>query len=158
MRTMFRSTLAVIFSIIAINSSASAQDAQTRLWDAAKSGDTAAIRLAVKEGAKLDSIDFRSNRSGRLALNWAAWNDKVDAIKVLLELKAPINAMNATSNTPLHHAAENGSMAAAKALLEAGADPTLLNQGQMTPFDVAQAKGFVEIEKLLKDALAKAKK
>ena len=50
-----------------------AQDAQSRLWDAAIAGDTLAIRQAVADGAKVDSLDVRRNPNGRLALNWAAW-------------------------------------------------------------------------------------
>ena len=82
-----------------------AQDAQSRLWDAAIAGDTLAIRQAVADGAKIDSLDTRRNPNGRLALNWAAWHNRVPAIQLLIALGAPLEAENRTASahsiTPL---------------------------------------------------------
>lgn len=43
-------------------------------------GDTLAIRQAVADGAVVDSLDTRTTRNGRRALNWAARYGRVDAI------------------------------------------------------------------------------
>ncbi|MFN2419970.1 MAG: ankyrin repeat domain-containing protein [Gemmatimonadota bacterium] len=107
-----------------------AQDAQARLWDAAIAGDTLEIREAIDDGAKIDSLDTRRNPNGRRALNWAAWNDRVAAIELLLALGAPIEAENNTGFTALHHAAESGSIEAARVLLAAGADPAHVGGAQ----------------------------
>ena len=134
-----------------------AQDAQSRLWDAAMAGDTAAIRKAVSDGAKVDLLDTRQSPNGRYALNWAAWFNKPDAVKVLLELKAPLEAENITGFTALTHAAENGSLDAAKVLLAAGADPDHATKNGFTPVVVATGRGHDELAKLLQSAPRKKK-
>jgi ankyrin repeat protein len=126
-----------------------AQTPQERLWDAAIAGDTAAIRAAAGEGAKLDALDTRRSMNGRLALNWAALNDRVPALRVLLELGAPLEAENLTGFTALHHAAEAGSLDAAKFLLSVGADPKHGNAGGRLPRETAEAQGFSMVVALL---------
>jgi uncharacterized protein len=131
--------------------------AQGRLWDAAIAGDTAAIRKAIAEGAAIDALDLRTSQNGRYALNWAALGNKVDALKLLIALKAPLEAENLTGYTALHHAAEVGALESARLLLEAGADPKHLNKVGEKPADVALARGFTQLGALLMDAAAKAK-
>ena len=126
-----------------------AQTPQERLWDAAIAGDTAAIRAAAREGAKLDALDTRRARNGRFALNWAALNDRVPALRVLLDLGAPLEAENLTGFTALHHAAEAGSLDAARFLLSVGADPVHGNAAGRLPRETAEAQGFSEIVTLL---------
>jgi ankyrin repeat protein len=149
----FRAVL-ILLSVLFFGAThrASAQDAQSRLWDAAMSGDTAAIRKAVSEGAKVDSLDTRRSQSGRYALNWAAWFNHADAVQLLLELKAPIEGENMTGFTALNHAAENNSIDAAKILLAGGANPDHANKQGMTPLMVATMKGNETIAKLLEAA------
>jgi ankyrin repeat protein len=120
-------------------------DAQARLWDGAIAGDTAGIAKALADGARIDSLDVRRNPNGRRALNWAALNDRVPAIRLLLARGAGIHLANLTGFTPLHHAAEAGATDAAMALLAAGADPTWPNDAGQTPGEVAAAKGHGEL-------------
>lgn len=141
-------------AMLLADSPLAAQDAQSRLWDAAIAGDTLAIRQAVSDGAKIDSLDARRNPNGRLALNWAAWYDRVPAIRLLVELGAPLEAENRTGFTPLHHAAEAGSLEAARALLEAGADPGHANKAGYTPAQTARELGNAEVAELLEAAIA----
>ena len=129
-----------------------AQDAQSRLWDAAVAGDTLAIRQAVADGAVVDSLDTRRSRNGSRALNWAALNDRVDAIALLLELGATIEAVNITGFSALHHAAEAGSVEAARALLAAGADPAHANHAGMRPADTARELGHADLAAILEAA------
>ena len=129
-----------------------AQAPQDRLWDAAIRGDTAAIAVALKEGARIDSLDTRSNPNGRMALNWAAWYDHPAAISYLIAHGAQVNLANRTGFTPLHHAAEHGSLAAARALLGAGADPTATNAQGLTPLEVARERGHVTVAAALDSA------
>ncbi len=139
-------------SALAGVSSVAAQDAQSRLWDAAIAGDTLTIRQAVADGARIDSLDTRANPNGRLALNWAAWYDHPDAIRVLLALGAPLEAENRTGFTALHHAAESGSVAAARVLIAAGADPLHRNKAGRLPLETAIARGNDDVASLLEDA------
>ena len=134
-----------------------AQDAQSRLWDAAMAGDTAAIRQAVAAGARVDSLDARTSRNGRYALNWATLNNHTAAVKLLLELKAPVEAENHTGFTALHHAAESGSIDAARILLAAGADPDHPNKSGVRPLMTAMDNGHTALAKLLETTPRKPK-
>ena len=130
-------------------------DAQSRLWDAAIAGDTAAITRALADGARIDSLDVRRSRNGRRALNWAALNNHVPAIQLLLTRGAGIQLPNLTGFTPLHHAAEAGASDAAMALLAAGADPTWPNDAGRTPAEVATANGHGELAGALSAAASR---
>ncbi len=136
---------------------AAQKDAQSRLWDAAMLGDTVALVKALADGAKVDSLDVGRSRNGRRALNWAAINNRVPAINLLLANGAAVNSQNLTGFSPLHHAAEKGSLEAARALLAAGADPLLGNAAGNTPADVARELGYDAVAALIESA-AKEKK
>jgi len=122
-----------------------AQDAQSRLWDAAISGDTVTIGQALDAGAQIDSLDTRRSMNGRRALNWAALGNHADAIRYLLRRGASIDMANRTGFTALHHAAEAGSLQAAEALLAAGADATRLNAAGQSAADVAQGRDHPDV-------------
>jgi len=128
------------------------QTPQTRLWDAAISGDTSALAAALKDGAQIEGLDRRTSQNGRRALNWAAINNRVDAIRFLLAHGASIEATNFTGFTALHHAAEYGSLDATRMLLAAGADPKHTNLDGVTPLARARQEGFVEVAALLEAA------
>ena len=134
-----------------------AQDAQSRLWDSAIAGDTLGIRQALADGAKIDSLDVRRNPNGRLALNWAAWHNRVAAIEVLLAMGAPIEAENRTGFSALHHAAEAGSLEAARALLAAGADPMHANKAGRTPAVTAREQGNDDVAALIEESSGAAR-
>lgn len=125
---------------------------QERFWDAAISGDTITLKAALDSGAVIDSLDVRSSENGRRALNWAAINDRVGAVRVLLGRGARVESRNLTLNTPLHHAAEGGALGATRALLVAGADPNSVNLGGNTPRDVAVRNGHLEVAMMLEKA------
>src|SRR6478736_6026639 len=80
---------------------------QERFWDAAISGDTVALARALAEGAVLDSLDTRQNENGRRALNWAAWYDHADAVRVLLAAGADPTAINVGGSSPADVARRN---------------------------------------------------
>ena len=130
-------------------------DPQERLWEAAKQGDTAAVVAALKDGARVDSLDTRRTPNGRRALNWAALYNRPAVIRILVAQGATVNMANLTGFTPLHHAAENGSVDAARVLLELGADWTWPNNEGLLPIDVARERGQLEIVALLDSLPAK---
>ena len=129
---------------------------QDRLWDAAIAGDTLGIAEAIGAGAAIDSLDTRRNPNGRRALNWAAWYDRMAAVRLLVARGAAVNLANRTGNTPLHHAAENGAIEAARALLAAGADPFRRNGEGQTPTEVARSRGHERVAALLEAAQVRA--
>jgi ankyrin repeat protein len=129
-----------------------AQTPQVRFWEAAIAGDTIALAAALKDGAKVDSLDVRRSPNGRRALNWAAINNRVDAIRFLLAHGAPIEATNHTGFTALHHAAEAGSVDATRVLLAAGADPKHTNLEGETPLARARRDGHLDVAELLEAA------
>jgi ankyrin repeat protein len=131
---------------------ASAQGAQSRLWDASIGGDTVGIRQAIADGAQIDSLDTRRNLNGRRALNWAAWNNQVSAVKLLLALGAQLEAENRTGFSALHHAAEAGSMEAVRALLAAGANPGHANGDGRLPAETARDRGYEAVASILEAA------
>jgi ankyrin repeat protein len=125
-------------------------DAQAALWEGAIQGDTAAMAVALQQGAAIDSLDTRTNPNGRRALNWAAWYNRVPAIRFLLAHGASLEARNRTGFTALHHAAEAGSMDAVEALLAAGADPEAPNYLGRQPAETAISKGNVDVAAVLR--------
>jgi ankyrin repeat protein len=67
------------------------------------------------------NVDER-DEDGATALDWAASNGNVEAIKALLELGADKDAKTANGATALHLAADHGHVEAIKVLAELGAD------------------------------------
>jgi len=122
-------------------------DAQTRLVAAAMSGDTLEIGRALDAGARIDSLV-----GTRRALNWAALNNRVPAIRTLLARGAGINLQNATGFAPVHHAVEVGAHDALATLIAAGADLTLRTTRGALPLDIARARGDSASVKLLEAA------
>ncbi|HYS97823.1 MAG TPA: ankyrin repeat domain-containing protein [Candidatus Dormibacteraeota bacterium] len=100
----------------------------------------------------IEGLDRRSSQNGRRALNWAAINNRVDAIRFLLAHGAAIEATNFTGFTALHHAAEYGSLDAARVLLAAGADPKHTNLEGVTPLARARQEGHLDVAELLEAA------
>jgi CubicO group peptidase (beta-lactamase class C family) len=131
-----------IASIVAREPGEAGPGAQERLWEASKQGDTAEIVRALHDGADIEALDTRTSRNGRRALNWAAFNNRPDAVRVLLERGAAIDATNKTGFTALHHAAEAGSGEVIDLLLASGANRTLVNQNGERAADVARRRGF----------------
>ncbi|HEX6615407.1 MAG TPA: ankyrin repeat domain-containing protein [Gemmatimonadales bacterium] len=129
---------------------------QVALWESAVAGDTVAMGAALRDGARLDSLDTRTNPNGRRALNWAAWFNRVAAIRFLLAHGADLEARNLTGFTALHHAAEAGSLEAAEALLAAGADPNAANTDGRRPAETALAKGHAVVALLLEGKSGRA--
>jgi ankyrin repeat protein len=129
---------------------AQAAGAQAALWKGAIQGDTAAMAVALQQGAVVDSLDTRTNPNGRRALNWAAWYNQAPAVRFLLAHGASLEARNRTGFTALHHAAETGSMEAAEALLAAGADPEAANYAGLRPAQTAMDKGHLDMTEFLR--------
>jgi ankyrin repeat protein len=134
---------------------AQAQDHQATLWDASISGDTLAIARALDAGARIDSLDTRRNPNGRRALNWAAFNNRGPAVRLLVARGAGLNLTNNTGFTAVHHAAEGDAAEVLAILIDAGADISIPNRQGLLPLDTARGRGYVQIVRLLEAAAAR---
>jgi len=120
------------------------------LHDAAKAGDTAAVKRLLDGGAQIDALDG----SGSTALYVAAQNGRAGIVVLLLAAGA--NPRHQTMGryysigTPLHAAVREGHLEAARALLDAGVDPNLPDEGVGPPLHVAIKSGQAGSAKLLK--------
>ncbi|NET31176.1 MAG: alpha/beta fold hydrolase [Cyanothece sp. SIO1E1] len=130
----------------ALNKSANAQ-----LWDAAIAGDVELVKQALAAGAEIDALDTRRSKTGRRAMNWAAYHNHTTVLRFLIEQGAQINATNQSGFTPLHHAVERNAMDAVQLLLAAGADKSIRNKRGQLPIDTARRLERVKMIPLLED-------
>jgi len=80
------------------------------------------IDKAIKQDRQ-DYLDILIGQGhGPYTLHWAAWDNNLKAIKMLLAAGVAVDSHDANSNTPLICAAMKGHTEAAELLLEAGAD------------------------------------
>ncbi|RZL64527.1 MAG: hypothetical protein EOP81_08205 [Variovorax sp.] len=111
--------------------------------EARNAKDESPLMLAALKGqddlvAKLLKRDADVNKPGWTPLHYAATGGQLNAIKVLLENHAFIDAQSPNGTTPLMMAAMYGSADAIKLLLNEGADPTMKNEQGLTAIDFAK--------------------
>jgi hypothetical protein len=104
------------------------------LWEAAEAGDLGEIDRHLANGAAIDALD--EERAGS-PLTWAAFADRVEAIELLIERGANVNAVNRDGATPLLVAAFLGQKKAVETLVEKGAQLNAANVRGETPLDAA---------------------
>ena len=79
----------------------------SRLRDAIRAGDPAAVQTLIKQRTDVDAPE----PDGATALHWAAHMDDAASLDALLKAGANPNTANVYGMTPLMLAAENGSAA-----------------------------------------------
>jgi uncharacterized protein len=138
---------------------------ETALHVCARTGKPDAVRLLLANGALVDPIE---NWRGQTPLMWAAAEGNGDAMKVLIEAGADVNARSSIINwerqrteeprdkwlppgglTPLLFAARDGKIASAKVLLDHGADINLVDPDRHTPLIIALSSGHFDVAGLL---------
>ena len=97
-------------------------------FDAAKNGDLQALQDLLAHGADIQAVDDLQNS----ALHYATQHAHHDAMHLLIEKGADLNAVNAKLSTPLHLTEKN--IDSIRILLEAGADPNLLDADYDYPY------------------------
>ena len=128
-RGLFGAALAVAFLTAAV-----APD-DPALLDAARSGDAAAVRSLLREGADPNA----ARGDGMSALHLAAEGGSLEVVRVLIDAGARVEATTSIGGyTPLHVASANAHAPVVEALLDAGADPEVVttNTG-VTPLHLA---------------------
>jgi ankyrin repeat protein len=118
--------------------------------DAAMRGDTARVRMLLRQGADVNA----AQGDGMTALHWAATRGDANQITMLVYAGARLEASTRNGNyTPLHLAARGGRAAAVKALLKVGADArAVTSAGGATPLHLAAGIGSTESITALLDA------
>ena len=128
----------------------------TMLADAVRAGDVDGVRTLIEGGADIHALDTRpgiAGGNGRRPLNFAALENDVEMINILLELGADINKPNLSGFTPLHHAVEAQSEEAIALLVRKGADTTIKNGRGLTPEEFAAASGRSKAQAALTKAI-----
>jgi len=111
---------------------------------AARSGDTAAIKLLVARGADPNLADTAAN--GWTPMEHAIHKHQVAAVTALLDAGANVNATSRNGTTALMMAAGYGYTDVVELLLARGADRTLKNAKGETALDLAKS-GVTDIDR-----------
>jgi ankyrin repeat protein len=124
--------------------------ADSPVADAEMRGDTARVRVLLKQGADVNA----AQGDGMTALHWAATRGDASQVAMLVYAGARVDALTRNGNyTPLHLAARGGRAAAVKALLKAGANArAVTSAGGVTPLHFAAGIGSTESITALLDA------
>src|SRR6266513_787656 len=109
--------------------SASSQDLNKKLLDAAEAGDTAEVRSLLREGANPNA----KGGYGSTALMGAAVRGHTETVRALLEKGAEVNAKGNTGRTALMEAALEGYTETVRTLLEKGAEVNAKDNAGWTP-------------------------
>jgi uncharacterized protein len=107
---------------------------ETPLMMASLRGNTEAMRALLAKGAQVD-------RAGWTPLHYAASGPSSAAVRLLLDLGAPVNGRAPNGNTPLMQAARFGAEDSVSLLLARGADRSLRNTRNYTAADYARLDG-----------------
>jgi ankyrin repeat protein len=132
---------------------AAAQAEELDVFEAAALGRAERVRELVDAQPQLARA---YTGDGFTPLHLAAFFGGVDAVRVLLEHGAEVDALSrneqfAPDATPLHSAAAARQVEIARLLLDAGAAPNARQRSGHTPLDAAEANGDVELAALLRE-------
>lgn len=103
------------------------------LWATDEGKSDLVESILMRDITTKDSRD----EDGYTPLHRAAYSNKVDIAKILLQYGANVNARTEYEWTPLHSAVKWSNSEMAAFLLQHGADVNALSQGQQTPLHIA---------------------
>jgi ankyrin repeat protein len=142
-----RSCLVVALALL-VASVSPVNTADTRLVDAARNGDEAAVRRLLREGVPVDT----PAADGATALHWAVRGDRLALVQALIAAGADVNARSRYGVSPLALAAINGHAPIASALLGAGADANAASPDGETVLMLAARTGRPDVIRHLLDS------
>ena len=126
-----------------------------QLREAVEAGNDMEVRALLAQGADPDT----PGADGVTIAIDAAGNNRVEALKALIEAGADVSKANRfNGQTPAHAAVTRGSILCLKVLVDAGADLSAADKGGRTPAHFAANLGRSDMLKLLTDAGADASK
>ena len=121
------------------------EEATRRLFKAAETDDVAAARAAIEAGADINFKDV--NTEDRYTpLHRAVRQNSLGVLRLLLERKANVNAVDVGGSTPLHKAR---TLDAVQLLIAGGADVDAQNNGGSTLLHLAAYGGRFDLARLL---------
>ena len=96
--------LPILLAVVGLEAVAAVErEADTRLTDAARSGDHAAVSALLEQGADANATDV----DGTTALHWATYRDDAEMVGLLVAAGADPNGANRNAATPLLFACRN---------------------------------------------------
>ncbi len=110
-------------------------------------GHPGVVRLLLERGADVAQV---ARNPMRIQALHAAVTGNAEAVKLLVDAGAPVNAKQDQGWTPLHEAVNRNDLEMTRYLLAHGADPRQQNDAGTSAIGLAAEKGFVEVLKLLK--------
>jgi ankyrin repeat protein len=114
----------------------SASFADSRLVEAVKNADRAAVRALLQKGAAVNAPEV----DGTTALHWAVNRDDLQTVEMLLGAGANVKAVNRYGVSPLLIGCNSASAPVVARLLKAGADPnSALPEGETALMTAANA-------------------
>eukprot|EP00298_Acanthocystis_sp_HF-20_P001066 c11455_g1_i1.p1 GENE.c11455_g1_i1~~c11455_g1_i1.p1 ORF type:complete len:575 (-),score=157.01 c11455_g1_i1:14-1738(-) len=123
------------------------QEMDLRLWEAARDGKLDQIVSLIDGGA---NVNFHNSQSGNwTSLHFAANNNHLEIVKVLIARGADVHARHQYGSTPLVFAANNGHLEVVQELLRAKSDADVQNSFGNTPLMSAVKTGKLEVVKEL---------
>jgi uncharacterized protein len=138
----FKNLIAGIFLTALLASAAG----EVRLADAAQQGDRAAVRDLLNQKEDVN----KAQGDGMTALHWAASNDDLEMVQLLLSAGANVKAETRLGAiTPLFMACKSGNASIVEALLKAGASASAPDAHGTTPLMMAAAAGGADAVKVL---------
>jgi len=118
-----------------------ASPAESPVADAAERGDLEAVRALLRDGADANG----AQADGTTALHWAAINDDVDIVEVLLYAGATVKPITRLGGyTPLHLSSRSGHGDVVRALLIGGADANRFTNTGVTALHFAAQSNSAE--------------
>jgi ankyrin repeat protein len=127
MRRLCAAVGLVLFVGAATPAAPAEAEADTRLVQAIKAGDRAAVGQLVRQRENVNAAEA----DGTTPLHWAAQANDLEIVRTLLAAGADARTANRYGVTPLQLAAVNGNAATIDVLLKAGANPNaVLPEGE----------------------------
>jgi hypothetical protein len=117
------------------------------LHQAVRARDLVSLESMLNPAADIDLSE--TIRGGVTALHLAAATDLHQAVKLLVERGAPVNARTDTGFTPLHWAASRNAADTVTLLLDSGANVSAKANSDITPLHWAASKDAADAVKLL---------
>jgi ankyrin repeat protein len=113
-------------------------DVDTRLHEAAETGDLLTVKSLLSQGCAINAIDI----CGRTPLHFAAGNNQLGMVEYLVSVGADVNGQadgeGWQDHAPLGYVVETCSIEMAQLLLQLGADPKCSGWMGLTALDLAE--------------------